>query len=295
MELPKIIAPKGKRKWNVIFFAIEVACFVPALWWIPYSHLPAPGYGIALLAFGAALLSVHDSMTQIQRSGWLLLMVILLPVEMRAIAKDRWDIQTAQQRDREEERLQFSQVLTAAKNDFANLSEQDEKHFADTTKSFQNIQKSEHRQFVGLLNTTNQVEHLSQANLDVMAGSGSYPCVVPQQEHPSRSAPTLDLELSVVGKNSLTISAEEFRLSRYDHHSEWKQTIGTVSPGYNVPLNPIHPMFDQNRQADYILQIVTQNGFYEETINVNGSPPDKWKITYAEASNHEQPCSSTGS
>ena len=75
--------------WNRIFLALELACVPLAFWWLPYSHLPPPGWAVAFIAGAAAAMSVHDDMKGWQKGIWLLIIGAFLITELRAINKDR--------------------------------------------------------------------------------------------------------------------------------------------------------------------------------------------------------------
>jgi hypothetical protein len=105
--LPDPSAPRG---WNILVFVLEICLFVPALWWVGYSHLPAPGWSVACLAVAATLMTIQDRMTDWQKVGWVTLMAFFLVIELRAISKDRWDSQVVQENDRGEERRAFGEA-----------------------------------------------------------------------------------------------------------------------------------------------------------------------------------------
>jgi hypothetical protein len=75
--------------WNKAFLALEFAFIPLALWWVPYKHLPSPGWAVAFIAVAAAAMSVHDEMRGWQKGIWLLIIGFFLITELRAISKDR--------------------------------------------------------------------------------------------------------------------------------------------------------------------------------------------------------------
>jgi hypothetical protein len=108
---------RSKRRWNKAF-SIAQLLFIPlALWWMPYGHLPPPGYSVACIAIAAALMSVHDGMKSLQKSLWLVLMAAFLAIELRAISKDRWDNQQVQRIATEKEQQNFANLLNQEKAD----------------------------------------------------------------------------------------------------------------------------------------------------------------------------------
>lgn len=81
--------PSKHPRRNVFFLVLSLLCFIPILWWVPYSHLPPPGWAVALIAVAAAAMSVHDEMKGWQKAIWLIVIGAFLVMEIRAIKKDR--------------------------------------------------------------------------------------------------------------------------------------------------------------------------------------------------------------
>jgi hypothetical protein len=104
--------------WNKVFFVLELACIPLALWWIPYSHLPEPGWAVALIAGAAAAMSVHDDMKGWQKLIWLLVIGAFLITELRAIHKDRVDNDAKALEDRRAQDLAFKGVRDSQDADF---------------------------------------------------------------------------------------------------------------------------------------------------------------------------------
>ncbi len=111
MKTPPILPQEQDRTWNIVVFVIQLLCFLPLFYYTRYDHLPAPGWSIAFLAVAAALISVHDKITNVQRALWMVLIAFLLAIELRAIAKDRWDTDQKQGAERREEQGRFQQAL----------------------------------------------------------------------------------------------------------------------------------------------------------------------------------------
>ena len=51
--------------------------------------LPSPGYAVTVLAFGAAAMSLNGEIGRLKKGVWLLILVFLTGIELRAISKDR--------------------------------------------------------------------------------------------------------------------------------------------------------------------------------------------------------------
>ena len=103
---------------NKVFMVLELA-FIPfALWWIPYSHLPQPGWAVAIIAFAAAVMSIHDEMKGWQKGIWLLVIGAFLITELRAINKDRVDSDVKALADRSAQDKPFKAVRDVQDADF---------------------------------------------------------------------------------------------------------------------------------------------------------------------------------
>jgi hypothetical protein len=110
--------PKKHTVWNIFFLAIELAFIPLVLWWIPYQHLPRPGWAVAFIAGAAAAMSVHDKMKGWQKAIWLLVIGAFLMTELRAINKDRADSDAAALSDRQAQDLAFKGVRDSQDADF---------------------------------------------------------------------------------------------------------------------------------------------------------------------------------
>jgi hypothetical protein len=104
--------PKSEKHpaWNRLFLVLELACVPLALWWIPYSHLPAPGWAVALIAGAAAAMSVHDDMKGWQKGLWMVVIGAFLITELRAISKDRAEAQLQASLDRQAQDTAFFHI-----------------------------------------------------------------------------------------------------------------------------------------------------------------------------------------
>ena len=118
--VPRVkIACMEHKKWfrqHFIFLAIQViiAGWVAFMWF----HLPAPGWGVAILAGVAAAMSIHGDMRGWQKAVWMLLIGLLLIVELRAISKDRADADARALEDRKAQDTAFKSVRDAQDLDF---------------------------------------------------------------------------------------------------------------------------------------------------------------------------------
>jgi len=75
------------NRWIVIGCQIAIVCLA-VYWW---GNLPAPGWAVAVLGFGAAIMTLREHMGEIEKVVWIALLGALLVIEMRTISKDRTD------------------------------------------------------------------------------------------------------------------------------------------------------------------------------------------------------------
>jgi hypothetical protein len=106
-----------KNHW--FYLLIQAVSIGFWIWWLPYAHIPLPGYAVAAIAVLAAVMSVHPDMRQWQKFIWLLLIGAFLVTELRAIRKDR-DIAEAQAlKDRATQDADFKGMRDTENGNFA--------------------------------------------------------------------------------------------------------------------------------------------------------------------------------
>lgn len=174
---------KFPRNWNSFISVLEIAGIVLALWWIPYDRLPAPGYSVMLIAIAAALMSIHEGMTNWQKGGWVVIMIFFLFDESRAIKKDRWDNEQRQTSELSQEQLSFktllregrtanSTLLTANAKTLSSILQQNQAEFKATTQSFDKGQGLQRRAFGTILSKQEQLfnheEELAEAEVGTL-------------------------------------------------------------------------------------------------------------------------------
>jgi hypothetical protein len=104
------MAKASTSDWNRAFLVLEFSCIPLVIWWIPYTHLPAPGWAVAFIAGAAAAMSVHDEMRGWQKGIWLLIIGAFLITELRAISKDRADNAATQEKFFDNQKNGFSVI-----------------------------------------------------------------------------------------------------------------------------------------------------------------------------------------
>ncbi|SRR5260370_36505472 len=111
-----------RRHW--FFNLVQLGAVAWAV--VSWRHLPVPGYAIGVLAVLAAVMSVHIEvgMSWWQKAFWMLLMVVFLFLEFRAIDKDRADYTAAEKARRDEEHKQFQGIADGISATIANSDRQ---------------------------------------------------------------------------------------------------------------------------------------------------------------------------
>ncbi|HEV2273276.1 MAG TPA: hypothetical protein VGR96_03880 [Acidobacteriaceae bacterium] len=147
MATGSVLPTRKERVWNPIFIAVQLACCIFAARWFRYDHLPPPGYSVALIAIAAACMSVHDGMKNWQKGWWLIIMAIFLGIEFRAIRKDRWDDEQAQEKRFNgillQERGDSKTLLGYAAARFDGIFANQQIQFKQTMKTFEATQRGE--------------------------------------------------------------------------------------------------------------------------------------------------------
>jgi len=76
-----------QHRWLFLILQAILACVCFYLW----RNIPVPGWSAAVLAFSAAVMSVHENMRVWEKLIWIALLGLLLVVELKSITKDHKD------------------------------------------------------------------------------------------------------------------------------------------------------------------------------------------------------------
>src|ERR1700693_711749 len=236
-----------------IFLLMQLSAVALFLYWLPWRHLPFPGYGIAVVSILAAAMGLQGDMPQRQKAFWMLIIGAFVLTEFRAIRKDRDEYAKAEASRRTEEHDSFKRIadgITGA------IDDSDRNFNAEMAK-------------------TNQV-------LANITGGNSFGFVVPQPW--GERIPLLvwnhgDQPLSGV---TLTVA----RTQEPDWASDFFKPIfiGTVGPHAfaPVPLFLIPRPEAKSGQDHYWIMISAQNGTVSESLyfrkNRKGTTP--WAYSY---------------
>jgi hypothetical protein len=111
-----------------LFLTLQVIGVAVILFWWRQSHLPPPGYAVAVLGVAAAIMSIQEDMQGWQKAIWLLLMGGFLAIELRAISADRKNTADEALRERNAQDQRFADIREAQNEDFKTIT----KGFTDT-------------------------------------------------------------------------------------------------------------------------------------------------------------------
>ena len=265
MSTPVVHTRARKGLWNHFLTFTQLLLLAPALWWIKYDHLPAPGWAVTFIAIAAALMSVHDQMGSIQKATWLLLMAAFLAAELRAISKDRWDNAEIQRIERQEDRTSFHELLTTEKTAMDNANGQ----YLSTLG-----------QVNGVLHTTQSVSRLTKKNLFNITGgdsaahfelvymNGTTPEILIQNtgKYPVRN---LSVQIEDVNKFLNTINSRIPHAVTTDDINKSTQNVNVGDLGSNQILEiPVSPEVNGVDLAHYIIRYSALNGGGMEVVYV---------------------------
>ena len=163
-----LVTDERPRAWNIAFLLSAILSFLPVIEWAFYDHLPAPGWSVAFLAFAAALMSVHDKITNAQKMLWLILIACFLIDEARAINKDRWDSDQKQAKQLSDQAASFATLLRnqklgtqaeigAGETNLKMILGEQQEQFKATLGSFGQGQRSEQLAFARVLEQQQQL------------------------------------------------------------------------------------------------------------------------------------------
>jgi hypothetical protein len=229
-------------------------------WW---QWHPPIGFCVAVLGVVGVLVPwlKGEGMGRRERAFWSAVMIGLTLVELWSIRRDQKERDAEQAFARCEEQHSFEGIVQGLTEGIQTSKDQ----YSSTITHVD-----------GVLEKTQQVAATAQTNLDEVVGKGSHPCVVPDTLAMDPEGATIPLNIWNTGKNVLTGVDLFFEHFPPDVKGPVRgtaslTTIGTLSPGWPKPL-PITPA---QRSSDgtiyYRIQIHTQNGFYEETLQLRRS------------------------
>ena len=232
--------------WNRVFFALELACVPLALWWIPYTHLPAPGWAVALIAGAAAAMSVHDEMKGWQKGIWLIVIGAFLITELRAISKDREEAQHQAAESRKNQDSAFAEVL-----------KEQNRQFSATAQGFSGT----YTKIGGVLKTTQGVAKLAKDSLENLTGGDSVSYLAPQPPNADGSVPLAIVNPGKYPLTGVTLVVED--VTTYPFKIRPAIFVGTMASHVarliDFSVSPV-PGTDPIGVASFQIDIYAQNG-----------------------------------
>ena len=216
-------------------------------------------------------MSIHEGMHVWQKAAWIILIGVLLRIELRAIAKDRWDSSQEAAKQQAEQAERFSAVLDQQSQDFARTAQQLRDAYRLSKRQFQvTVDKVN-----GVLSSTQSVANVAKGTLDAIVGQDSVPCLIPYTVDGLTTISGAPLQIWDVGPNPLTgVSIQQ----EYSANEE----IGTLTPSFPKPtLIKLH--LDRGGIPPVVvnINIWTQNGTYWESLRFTPAQNSEWTFTYA--------------
>ena len=249
-----------------------------ALWSYWYcSHTPSPGKAVAWLATAAAVMSLREGASGLQKSAWMLVIGAFLFVETRAIDKDRAD----------------------AKKD---ADDRQEKSLRLQAEGFKKMLETNQAKFDATMKTMRGLAFLSSENIKTVTGGDSF-CYVSLTD---RRVPTV----TSVGRYPLYgVEVRIADVSKYRQEGKNANPFSDLMlrPG-DLPVGkawiafPVTIPFADPDKDDFNIFIGAKNGSWTENLmmrRINGNweramqvRRENWPINHSGKVNYTQVCES---
>jgi hypothetical protein len=282
--------------WNRAFLALELACIPLVIWWLPYSHLPHPGWAVAFMAGVTAAMSVHDDMKGWQKGIWLLIIGALLVTELRAINKDRAESNTQAIADRADQDKHFGDIQDTQNKTFATTAQDLKDAYSLSQKQFAaTMGKSE-----SLLHETKTINALTEENLKNITGGDSSAYfelvylndVIPQLWIENKGKyPLRNLSVQVEDVNILENRSDSMGPSRITlediNNANSNIKMGDIG-SHQLAQISVNPVAHGIELAHYLITYTALNGGGDEVIIVRAGKDGK-KYTAIQTGGTNQP------
>ena len=276
-------------------FAVSQLIFLAvSLYWITsWSHLPPPGWAVALLALAAALMSIHQGMGDRQKIIWIAVMGLCFVTEIRAIIKDRQEATALALKERSAQDLAFKQIL-----------DQEIADFKVTESTLKDANKKSQEHFETTINAANEV--LAKAKVAAkeasegvanLTGGDSYVVVFPVFISVQEGTNVFRV-FAQIGKNSerhilqdVTIMVRKMPIDDSKWFSSFVDQLkgkssdniafgGTILPRVASPLSTtISP--DPSSVTSYFINATTRSKSIIEVLQVRYiKSTDQWQYSY---------------
>jgi hypothetical protein len=246
---------KVERIWNgrtvaFVLGAIGAGCAVWANIW-----LPLPGVSVAILGAMVAIMSLRPKMGPLEKSGWILIIFVMLLTEIHSIRVDRVSHDAEQKTIRDAENAQFAGIACSLRDSITTSNDQ----YSSTITHVE-----------GVLSTTQFVAGLAKKNLQNVTGGNSFAYLVPQ---PVEGAIGYSANLFNGGKEVLTgitvritpvrgkrgTGEEDYWIDPSASHAIPMNTLG---PNAHALLSDywVHPLENGVLITHFLAIITAQNG-----------------------------------
>jgi len=153
---------RGLPRSHQLFLLAKLLCVAFACYF--WQYLPTPGIAIAFAGFVAVLMSLQPEMAGWQKAIWLVLIVGLTVIEIRAITRDREENDAQQARILEEQRNSFKVILDTTRDSFERMLKQQQTDFDESQENYSktmtallNSQRTSEREFGKMLDSVKGV------------------------------------------------------------------------------------------------------------------------------------------
>ncbi len=245
--------------WNesrTLAFLLIVSGIAVAVWTI--QSTPSPGVAIGLLGAAAGLMGLRPQMHIVEKSGWIMILVMLTTAEIHSIEQDR--IQHERLRTDETDRLNaIVQGLQAS-------IQASEAQFQSTIGRVDSV-----------LITTQEVSKLAKDNLDNLTGGDSAAYLSPQ---PANNDGGVSLAIVNPGRFALTgVTVSVADITTVPFKVEPDVFVGTLASHVVRPIGltlmPI-PGTNPPGVASFQINIYAQNGTSRELLQFRRGTKSFW-------------------
>jgi hypothetical protein len=215
-------------------------------------HLPAPGKAVLALSVVAVVLTLAE-MEPRHKAVWLILILVLVHLENRAIDKDRADSERRQGEAVNAEQEQFGKILAQNQQDFSSTMGRMESVLARTERAVE----------------------LSQENLKNITGGNSFAVLYPQGHAVAASG---ELPMTIKNKGDYALTGVTVSMWRPPNSSPYGMSpiyLGTLAPG-EIHMTGIwlKPQPDEKSGIDgYWIRISAQNFTVDEVLQIRKGHP----------------------
>lgn len=241
------------QQWTFLAAKIATTACVVYLWF----HTPKPGVAVAILATVAAVVSVHSEMRPWQKSVWIVLIILLLQIERRAIILDRKLVD----RETSDRNALFEALLSDQRHIMLRIADSQQVRFDETMSRLQSATADVQK--IGI--TAGKSLNVAEDALGEITGGDSVPCVIVNRFGPGSS---ISFSLKNSGKYPLTNIDFSLLYPSYGFGTATTHMVfDHLDPYERKPLGEsAHVKSGDSSSFDFALK--TRSGTYYEALRV---------------------------